>query len=74
MEKTLIVGKTEGKRRRGQQKMTWQKEKATEDEMAGWYITCTDVMYMSLGEPRELVMDREACHTAVDRVAKVGHD
>ena len=70
MEKTLIVGKTEGKRRRGQQKMTWQKEKATEDEMAGWYITCTDVMYMNLGKLQEMMRDREAWHAAIHGVKK----
>ena len=61
LEMTLMLGKIEVKRRRRQQRMR---------RLDG----ITDSRDMSLGEPRELVMDREACHTAVDRVAKVGHD
>ena len=58
LEKTLMLGKIEGRRTKGQQRMRW-------------FNVFTDLMDMSLSKLRELVMDREAWHTAVCGVAKI---
>ena len=57
LEKTLMLGRIEGRRRRGRPRMRW---------LDG----ITDSMHMSFGELRELVMDREAWHDVIHGVAK----
>ena len=57
LEKTLMLGGTRGRRRRGRQRMRW---------LDG----ITDLVDMSLSELQELVMDREAWHAVIHRVTK----
>ena len=58
MEKSLMLGKIEGRRRRGHQRMRW-------------LDSITDSMNMNLGKFWEMVKDREAWHEAVHGVAKI---
>ena len=57
LEKTLMLGKIGGRRRRGRQRMRW-------------LDSITDSMDMGLGELQELVMDREAWHAAIHGITK----
>ena len=57
LEETLMLGKTESKRRRGQQRM-------------GWLDGTADLMDMSLSKLGEMVMDREAWHAAIHGFTK----
>ena len=58
LEKTLILAKIKGRRRRGQQSM-------------GWLDSITDLMDMSLSKLQEIAKDREAWHAVVHAVAKI---
>ena len=61
LENTLMLGKIEGRRRKGQQRMRW---------LDG----INDTVDMTLSELREVVMNREAWRAAIHWVARVGHD
>ena len=60
LEKTLMLGKIEGNRKRGQQRMRW-------------LDSITDSMDINLSQLWEIVKDREACHSAVHGLQRVGH-
>ena len=67
-EKTGMLGKTEGRRRRGRQRMRWLD--GITDSMMPWLDGITDSVDMGLGGLWELVMDREAWRAVVHGVAE----
>ena len=66
LEKTLMLGKTEGKRRRYQQRMRWLRDQ----QRMRWLDDITESMDMSLSKLWEIVKNREAWHAAVHGVAE----
>ena len=68
LEKTLMLGGTGGRRRRGQQRMGWLD--GITDSMDMSFLFCFVFLDMSLSKLWELVMDREAWHAAIHGVTK----
>ena len=69
LEKILILGKIKGRRRRGQQRMSWL-DGITHAMDMSWLDGITHAMDMSLSKLQELVKDREAWNAVVHRITK----